>query len=157
MTHTIPCGTPDWSDGSLSVALPQSDGLQHCGSSDFAISGDVTLHNSILVNLELCFPHFLAEEDIWIKLGKIELSTEISLALIEMDAIGLVLVHVDEWQQVYTISDHGKRHLASLIAHGMASDSGEDLGDVSDHLIHKVPKPDSSPFSMAARLDRGSV
>jgi len=153
--NTTSCDPHPATHGQKTVGCSANYGQKTVGSSGL-ISGDTTLHNSILLNLELCFPAFLTQEDIWIKLGRIELATEVSIALLELETVGLI-----DWsnrrtdsslQTVYTITNAGKLHLASLLSHGMASDSGEDLGDVSDHLIHKVP----SPFSMAARLDRDS-
>lgn len=156
MQNTTSCDPQGPNDGRKTVGHSANYGQQTVGSSDL-ISGDTTLHNSILLQLELA-SRPLTQEDLWLRMGRIELATEISIALSELDSIGLI-----QWremdqgdligiQPVYSISHHGKNHLASLLAHGMASGSGEDFGDVSDHLIHIVPKPnsDSSPFSMGS-------
>ncbi len=43
-----------------------------------------------------------------------------------------------------SITQRGKAHLAALVATSMISRSGEDLGDVSDHLLREIPQPEGS-------------
>jgi hypothetical protein len=40
-----------------------------------------------------------------------------------------------------SITESGKAHLAALVATALLAISGEDLGDVSDHLLLEIPEP----------------